>query len=219
MYLGTRYRELKRWKAKVQEKESWYRDEESHEAGDDETTRKGPWVKLKKVSRRPARKPQRIKTTTVMFIPSTRGGVLLRLMQDNEERLAPITQFRIRYLEAGGRKLGEFFSTDLGRGLHCGRQECHCCNTGGENRPNCKSQSILYESVCELCKDEDTTSTEEPSNPEGEMKTGKECGKVDSRRGVYYGETSRSLHERSQEHLKDAERFDPASHMIKHWMP
>ena len=219
LYLGTRYKELKRWKAKVQGKENWYRDNESHEARDDEKTRKGSGEKMKKVSRRPARRiPRKIKTTTVMFIPSTRGGVLLKLMQENEERLAPITQFRIRYLEAGGRKLGEFFSTDLGRGLHCGRQECHCCNTGGENRPNCKSQSILYESVCELCKDEDTTSTEESSNHEGGMKSGKECGKVDSRRGVYYGETSRSLHERSQEHLKDAERFDPASHMIKHWM-
>ena len=43
-------------------------------------------------------------------------------------------------------------------------------------------------------------------------------GKLGSRRGVYYGETSRSLHERAQEHLKDAEGFDAASHMVKHWM-
>ena len=184
---------------------------------------KVPVKKMKRVSRRTARKNARkIKTSTVMFIPSTRGEVLLKLMQDNEERLAPITQFRIRYLEAGGRKLGDFFSTDLGRGLHCGRQECHCCNTGGEKRPNCKSQSILYESVCELCKDEDTTSSEKLSNHQGGIKTdrkgGKLGGKLGSRRGVYYGETSRSLHERAQEHLKDAEGFDAASHMVKHWM-
>ena len=38
------------------------------------------------------------------------------------------------------------------------------------------------------------------------------------RRGVYIGESSRSLYERSKEHLKDAESFDPGSHIVKHWM-
>ena len=38
------------------------------------------------------------------------------------------------------------------------------------------------------------------------------------RNGVYYGESSRSLHERIQEHIRDADNFDPGSHMVKHWM-
>ena len=42
--------------------------------------------------------------------------------------------------------------------------------------------------------------------------------KVGSREGIYFGETSRSLFERVQEHHKDAEDFSAGSHIIKHWM-
>ena len=35
---------------------------------------------------------------------------------------------------------------------------------------------------------------------------------------MYYGQSSRSLHERIQEHIRDADNFDPGSHIIKHWM-
>ena len=36
--------------------------------------------------------------------------------------------------------------------------------------------------------------------------------------GVYIGESSRSLHERALEHVRDAEAFCPKSHIVKHWM-
>ena len=38
------------------------------------------------------------------------------------------------------------------------------------------------------------------------------------RKGVYIGETSRSIHERSKEHQKDASDFSIKSHQVKHWM-
>ena len=39
-----------------------------------------------------------------------------------------------------------------------------------------------------------------------------------SRVGVYIGESSRSLQERSFEHLRDARKLDGKSHIVKHWM-
>ena len=36
--------------------------------------------------------------------------------------------------------------------------------------------------------------------------------------GIYIGESSRSLHERALEHVRDAESFCPKSHIVKHWM-
>ena len=39
-----------------------------------------------------------------------------------------------------------------------------------------------------------------------------------SREGIYLGESSRSLYEHSKENLRDAESFDPGSHIVKHWM-
>ena len=40
----------------------------------------------------------------------------------------------------------------------------------------------------------------------------------EGRVGIYYGETSRSLYERSKEHVRDAESFSEGSHIIKHLM-
>ena len=93
------------------------------------------------------------------------------------------------------------FSTDLAAGEACGREDCQPCGSRAENRPNCRSQSILYESSCVECNPADTT-----------------IRKEDSRRGIYLGESSRSLYERAKEHFKDAEDFDQGSHMVKHWM-
>ena len=75
-------------------------------------------------------------------------------------------------------------------------------------RPNCRAQSILYESKCEVCNPKPTSSHQEDPSQQ----------KPASRKGIYIGETSRTLYERSKEHLKDAEDFDPSSHIVKHWM-
>ena len=37
----------------------------------------------------------------------------------------------------------------------------------------------------------------------------------EGRKGIYIGKTSRSLHERSLEHVRDAMAFNPKSHIIK----
>ena len=127
-------------------------------------------------------------------------------MRENEEKMAPLTQFRIKYQEAGGKKLAMLFSTDLAGGEHCGREDCHPCRRD-EKRPNCKQRSILYELKCLLCN----PVCDKPSNPRGD-------NPPQSRQGIYYGESSRSLHERTLEHIKDAKNFDEGSHIVKHWM-
>ena len=43
-------------------------------------------------------------------------------------------------------------------------------------------------------------------------------GRKEGRKGVYYGETSGSIHERSPEHMLDAENFSPKSHIMKLWV-
>ena len=96
------------------------------------------------------------------------------------------------------------FSTELTAGEHCGR-ECPPCNSG-EGRPNCKKRSVLYESRCIIC------------NPDTKPSNQQEHDHPTSRDGIYYGETSRSLHERIREHVADAKDFKEGSHMVKHWM-
>ena len=38
------------------------------------------------------------------------------------------------------------------------------------------------------------------------------------REGIYIGESSRSIHERALEHVRDARTFSVKSHIVKHWM-
>ena len=194
LHLGTKYNTHGRWKKKMQEGRNWYKDKEI-----DQTIGKG---KRMKVSQKAGKEKERIETSSVVFVPPTRGGKLVEMLKDKEDDLANITKFRIRYQEAGGTKLGLLFSTDLGAGLSCGRQDCQPCMSRDEKRPNCRAQSILYESKCTVC------------NPASRKSKSKE----EPRKGIYYGESSRSLYERSREHMKDAKDFDSGSHIVKHWM-
>ena len=95
----------------------------------------------------------KIETTTVMFIPSTRGGLLTKMMRERECELSRITKFRVKMQESGGIKLANLFSTGLAKNQPCGRQDCPPC-TEGDGKTNCKKSSILYESKCATCNPE-----------------------------------------------------------------
>ena len=193
LHLGTNFNTLGRWKDKMLESNNWYKDKNA------EKSVKGG----KKMKIFPEAGKERIETTTVVFVPPTRGGKLAEMLKEKEDDLAHITKFRVRYQEAGGTKLGLMFSTDLGAGDACGRQDCQPCLSRSEGRPNCKSQSILYESKCTRCNPSKKKTSSSQELP---------------RKGIYFGESSRSLYERSREHLKDAADFDSGSHIVKHWM-
>ena len=66
-------------------------------------------------------------------------------------------------------------------------------------QPRSERPDIVYESVCVEC---DKSHKLDPKS---------------KHKGKYVGETYRTLYERSLEHLQDLNRFDPKSHMMKHW--
>ena len=68
---------------------------------------------------------------------------------------------------------------------------------------NCKKRNILYENRCELCYQD--------------KKDGKRASLMDGK-GVYVGESSRSLYERAREHQADRNKGSDDSHQVKHWM-
>ena len=67
----------------------------------------------------------------------------------------------------------------------------------------------MYESKCRVCN---------PVSSHGEENDHPSIREGNPREGIYIGETSRSLHERAVEHVRDAENFSPKSHIVKHWM-
>ena len=145
---------------------------------------------------------------TVVFVPSTRGSTLLRSLREEEDKMTEMTSFRVMFQEVGGNLLVNAFDKDLGRGQHCGRVPCPPCDTT-EKRVNCRNRNIVYESKCRICNPI-SSQEEDADQPSGRDST--------QREGIYIGETSRSLHERAVEHVRDAENFSPKSHIVKDWM-
>ena len=74
-----------------------------------------------------------------------------------------------------------------------------CSKADGKRPTLCQVKSVVYTGVCLLCEAEHKL---DPSV---------------KHQGRYVGETSRSLSERSKEHLAAARRFDTGSFIVKHW--
>ena len=65
---------------------------------------------------RKAGKPNKdMKAATVVFVPSTRGSILIQSLKDEEQRMSEITAFKVKFQEAGGTPLTNAFDKNLGR--------------------------------------------------------------------------------------------------------
>ena len=120
-----------------------------------------------------------------MFVPWTKGAKLVGKLHSDEDRLARLTDFRMKYMEEGGMQLWRYFSTKLDAGQECGRVKCVLCVQGDEKKVNCFSRSVVYESVCLLC------------HPDGSVGGKAESSMVISGRGSYTGESNRSNFDRA----------------------
>ena len=197
LYVGWQWKRNERKKSKILKKNSWFQAGSEDRDGDEGKNQPSGRSRSKKMNRNPE-----IKDESVIFVPSTRGGILTRRLREREVELSKTTGFGIKFQEAGGTQMIRLFNTNLGGGLHCGRKPCPPCDSSEEGkRGDCKAQNLVYESVCTLCN---------PSSRQEDAKAG--------RSGVYFGETSRTIHERALEHLKDATSFSQKSHQVKHWM-
>ena len=76
---------------------------------------------------------EKIPTSTVMFIPSIRNGILIKALKEAETEMSKITRFKVRFQEAGWIQVARLFSSELGKGKPCGRY-----GRKDEKIPNCK---------------------------------------------------------------------------------
>jgi hypothetical protein len=153
-----------RLKIKALARENWFKGKEK-----DNEDKSIPRINFKKDGNASAKPNERKQPSTVMFIPNTKGGLLVSKMKENEEKLAELTGFRISYTEAAGTKLGRVFSLDINKNQPCGRKpdKCsQCNNTQEENLPKCKSRNITYESSCTICNP-DKPESQKSSQQEG----------------------------------------------------
>ena len=172
------------WKKDLRSKEKALKRGNWFKGKDDKTEtflhETGGGVKKKPFLKAGWKNKLRKSAATVVFVPSTRGGTLVRMLMEDEDKMAEMSGFRVKYQEAGGSILANAFEKDLGSGQHCGRAACPPCQIPGE-RGNCKKKNVVYESCCEVCNPV-SNHQEDQDHPPGRAKTPRE--------GVYIGETS-----------------------------
>jgi hypothetical protein len=150
-------------------------------------------------------------TRSVMFVDNTAGGELAKRLQAAEDELGEATGYRIRIAESAGSALGILLpSTNPWGASDCERADCVICKQGDRKRIDCKRRNVLYENRCEICNEDQQDGKKKKSTTSiASLKDGK---------GIYVGESSRSLHERAKEHEADKRKRSEDSHQVKHWL-
>ena len=145
-------------------------------------------------------------TRSVIFLDNTPGGELSRRFQEAEAEAGKMSGYRVRIAEAAGTPLSILLpSTNPWGPSDCERLDCVTCKQEDENRINCRQRNILYESECTLC------AGQKVKQKDGNYSLG-------DGKGIYVGESSRSIYERAKEHEMDKVKGSEDSHQIKHWL-
>ena len=102
-------------------------------------------------------------------------------------------------MEKGGKPLSNLFNKNISP-PKSHRLDCPpCSNDSVKGKSMCGAKNVVYLAVCDLCEDEN---------------------KLDRSKfhpGKYYGQTFRTLYERSYEHLASYRCLESCSFMFKHW--
>ena len=130
--------------------------------------------------------------TTVLQVPSTRESALLKGIASLEPRLARASGYSVRLVEKSGVQAVRLFDRKMEKST-CERPDCLPCSTSSR-KSKCKKTNLVYRATCLKCM---------------------EIGSL--KPGVYIGETSRTLAERSSEHATLYDNLDLKSFMTKHW--
>ena len=167
----------------------------------------------------------------VIFVPNTKDSELASEIRKVIENLKPWTRMNIKVVERAGDKLMDLLcKSNPWDGEDCERPNCFTCETAlkyGEKEKidlkNCRQRSIIYQTWCQTCKEKDSDKNViegadidngEKAGPNKKRKKEKE--KKEGPVYQYIGESSRSMYERGNEHLKDLEHRRTKSHILRH---
>ena len=206
---------------KLVSKETWYKEQDKENADSPE---------IQEITRKPTRTiarrgkfgiekkmPEKSIIKSVMFDPYTAGSELAKRLRENEEKLAKITNTKIKIVERTGVKLQDLLTkANPWKGHDCETKNCLLCYTKLKTEKNqtqdCHQRNVVYQTRCLNCEEQELEKIENMDVPEQEKKTLKNNIKL----FLYIGETSRSTYERGWEHLNDLTTLSNKSHMLKH---
>ena len=152
-----------------------------------------------------------------MMVPHTKNSEMAKRIKASEFSMEEISGWRMKIVEKAGIKLQDMLtSSDPWSGEDCGR-DCMLCTTktitGKKLSQDCTRRSLVYETWCLSCEEEDKLKIQERNDITNLEK--KEMLKKMSLH-KYVGETARSVFERAFEHQNAREQLHPESHMLRH---
>ena len=146
------------------------------------------------------------KITTTMFVPSTRGGQLLAMLEELEEHLSTESQWGVKLVEKAGSPLRSFFIPTFPLLDGCIMKElCRVCNNTGIM---CRPKGIVYTAECTKCKFDINGGNANEQLFDSPTNVGDH---------VYVGESSRTFRLRVKEHMDALNRRNPKSFQVIHW--
>ena len=129
----------------------------------------------------------------VLFVPHTPGGLLARLLQEEDEKFRRGTELkRIKMVERGGKTVKDILSTTNPWAKDgCSREDCLPCMGERGRGGDCQKENICYRVVCQECE-------------------------LASIKAEYTGESSRTSYLRGREHLAGLAKRNEKSALWKH---
>jgi hypothetical protein len=209
-----------RCKKKLLEKVTWYKNKRKREDNADVAPRERKKMRGDNPSKEMHKQEQDEKQETVkavMFVPFTVGSELAKRLREAEAKLQEMTGYRLKIVERSGLKLEDLLHrADPWQGKDCGR-DCLLCitkqKTGNNSTQDCSRRSLVYETWCMTCFDQDTEAAKiQAGDDKNKLKLLMEEIKMHK----YIGETNRSIFERGWEHLNDFQNLSTQSHLLKH---
>ena len=160
------------------------RDWNKEERDQKKNNRKLNWYKIGQ---------KEIEYKSVLFVPITKGGKLLKEMKKREDEINKYSDERIKIVEGGGVQMKNLLVVkNPFPNTVCEMRKCILCkNNTKEIKIPCNTNNVGYRLVCETCEEK------------GFQRT-------------YEGETARSARTRGAEHMRDFKKGKDDSAMYKH---
>ena len=165
--------------------------------------RSAQWEKLERIERKNHKKLNWWRSTkgqvdynSLLFVPPTPGGELLKELEKREIELNKNSDDRIKMIETGGIKMETMLSNkNPFKRKKCEEKVCPLCQTDKNEKSErvipCNTNNVGYQWICETCEKRNITK-------------------------IYEGETSRSARIRGKEHVNDLEKKNEKSALYKH---
>ena len=130
--------------------------------------------------------------SSFIFVPSTPGSSLARMLQEQERQNNQGRTHRIRIVEQSGISVRNFLSKNYPWGVKkCEQVDCFQCSTCQDPRISCRKPGIGYTITCLKCKSKDLSA-------------------------VYEGESSKNAYARGKKHLQELKGALRTNAMVIH---